>query len=189
MPDHKTMWEKWCDRYYLQLLNSFLNYIPASPKSFEEMNEVEINTWLRNTSFEDWNTPAKYIIKISSVYEFGKNTQLPEKTNVVTLPLSLEDNSTLTGTAAVLEEFGKEFNLPCSNDSGMYIEFDRTKKEFDIKSARERYVFTKSLEEHRNVMAQMEKQMTSTDKDIEMDDFLFQSTQSDQSSDSDSDDH
>lgn len=69
----------------------------------------------------------------------------------------------------------------------MYIEFDRTKKEFDIKSARERYVFTKSLEEHRNVMAQMEKQMTSTDKDIEMDDFLFQSTQSDQSSDSDSD--
>lgn len=50
--------------------------------------------------------------------------QLTEKTNVVTLPLSLEDKSTLTGTAAVLEEFGKEFSLACANDSGMYIEFD-----------------------------------------------------------------
>jgi ankyrin repeat protein len=187
MPDHKTLWEKWCDRYYLQLLNSFLNYIPALPKPFEEMNDVEISTWLRDTKFEDPNTPAKYNIKISPVSEFCKNMQSTDKTDVVTLPLSLEDNSTLTGTAAVLEEFGKEFSLPCAKDPRIYIEFDRTKKEFDIKSARERYVFIKSLEEHRNLMAQMERQMASTDKDIEIDYFPLQSTERDQSSESDSD--
>jgi hypothetical protein len=97
MPDHKTLWEKWCDCYYLQLLNSFLNYIPAPPKPFEEMNDVEISTWLRDTKFEDPNTPAKYNIKISPVSEFCKNMQSTDKTDVVTLPLSLEDNSTLTG--------------------------------------------------------------------------------------------
>jgi hypothetical protein len=39
--------------------------------------------------------------------------------------LSLEDNATLTGTAAIFEEFSKEFKIP-SDESSAYLEFDNT---------------------------------------------------------------
>lgn len=50
-----------------------------------------------------------------------------KKTDVLNLPLSLEDNSTLLGTAALFETFSKEFNIPCDNMTE-YIEFDKNKK-------------------------------------------------------------
>ena len=34
--------------------------------------------------------------------------------SVINLPLSLEDNSTLTGAAAILDVFAKEFAIPQS---------------------------------------------------------------------------
>lgn len=53
--------------------------------------------------------------------------QVMKKTDVLNLPLSLEDNSTLLGTAALFETFSKEFNIPCDNMTE-YIEFDKNKK-------------------------------------------------------------
>ena len=167
MPNHKLSWEEWCDNYYLGLLDMTLNKLPEPPKKLEDMNETEVNAWLRNTDFTKTDTPQpEYDITVLPVSSFCKNMQVMKKTDVLNLPLSLEDNSTLLGTAALFETFSKEFNIPFDNMTE-YIEFDKNKKEFDIKSARERSLFLKSLEEHRIVMKDIEKQMTLPVRDIE----------------------
>ena len=66
--------------------------------------------------------------------------QSVKKTEVINLPLSLEDNATLTGTAAIFEEFSKEFKIPTDEPSA-YLEFDNAKKKFDAKTACERCVY------------------------------------------------
>ena len=145
MPDHKSVWEKWCDRYYLQLLSLSLNWLPSPKKAYEAMNETDMNAWIRSIDFEHMTAQDKCHIKVPPVSEFCKNMQSVKKTEVFNLPLSLEDNATLTGTAAIFEEFSKEFKIP-SDESNAYLEFDNANKKFDVKTARERYVFIKSLE-------------------------------------------
>lgn len=112
--------------------------------------------------------------------------QANEKTNVCNLPLSLEDNSTLLGTAALFETFSKELDIPC-DDLNDYIEFDENSKEFNIASARDRLLFLKSLQEHRNQMKNLEKQMTTYEKEIEETELDFHERESEHSDDSDSD--
>ena len=38
------------------------------------------------------------------------------KTDILILPLCLENNAATTGTAAIIEQFGKEFGVPCEHD-------------------------------------------------------------------------
>ena len=156
MPNHKSSWEEWCDNYYLGLLDMTLNKLPSSSKKLEEMNETEVNAWLRSIDFEKKNTlQSEYNIVVLPVTRFCENMQTIEKTDVINLPLSLEDNSTLLGTAALFETFIKEFDISCDNLTE-YTEFDESKEQFNIKSARERSLFLKSLEEHRIVMKDLE---------------------------------
>ena len=186
MPDHKSVWEKWCDRYYLQLLSSSLNWLPSPPKPYEAMNETDVNAWIRSIDFEHMTAQDKCHIKVPPVSEFCKNMQSVKKTEVINLPLSLEDNATLTGTAAIFEEFSKEFKIP-SDESSAYLEFDNAKKKFDVKTARERYVFIKSLEKHRVFMTEMERQILTTEKDIENVEVQLDDMQSSASDESDTD--
>ena len=166
MPNHKLSWEEWCDNYYLGFLDVTLNKLPDPPKNLEEINETEVNAWLRSIDFKETNTQQpEYDIAVSPFASFCKNMQVIKRTDVINLPLSLEDNSTLLGTAALFETFSKEFDIPCDNLTE-YIEFDENKKQFNIKSARERSLFLRSLEEHRIVMKDMEKQMTLSERDI-----------------------
>ena len=90
MPEHKKVWDECCDGYYLELLNQSLNGIPTPPKPFGEMCEAEFNSWLSRIDFAKHNS----------------ETEKKLSTEVVNLKLSLEDNSTLTGTAEILEQFG-----------------------------------------------------------------------------------
>ena len=186
MPDHKPVWEKWCDRYYLQLLSLSLNWLPSPKKSYEAMNEADVNAWIRSIDFEHMTAQDNCHIKVPPVSEFCKNMQSVKKTEVINLPLSLEDNSTLTGTAAIFEEFSKEFKIP-SDESSAYLEFDNAKKKFDVKTARERYVFIKSLEKHRVFMTEMERQILTTEKDIENVEVQLDDMQSSASDESDTD--
>ena len=62
-----------------------------------------------------------------SRYRQFRTFKVIKKTDVLNLPLSLEGNSTLLGTAALFETFCKEFNIPCEN-LVEYIEFDENKK-------------------------------------------------------------
>ena len=103
------------------------------------MNEQEINSLLGQPNFKEEKQQG-YKITIPPVEEFCKKMQSTEKSDVINLPLSLEDNSTLIGTAAILDIFAKEFAIP-QGRSSHYIEFNNATKEFDLKSARERYHF------------------------------------------------
>ena len=44
------------------------------------------------------------------------NIQSNPKTDILILPLCLENNAATTGTAAIIEQFGKEFGVPCEHD-------------------------------------------------------------------------
>ena len=114
--------------------------------------------------------------------EFCKNSQVT-KTDVINLPLSLENNATLTGTAAILEEFGKEFSIPCLQINE--IPFNKSDKKFDIMAARTQYDFIRSVDIHQTEMSEMEKQLMSMEKDLAMDGSTFAH---ESNSDSESDD-
>ena len=61
-----------------------------------------------------------------------------EKSDTLILPLSLENNATTTGTAAIIEEFSKEFGVPCEH-AKEYLPFDDTNKVFNIEAAENIY--------------------------------------------------
>ncbi len=73
MSDHKMIWEKWCDCYFLQLLDKSLNRISNHRKQFDEMNEAEVHAWLQKINFNF--APAKFRVKIPPVEKFCKNMQ------------------------------------------------------------------------------------------------------------------
>jgi hypothetical protein len=164
MPEHRESWEKWSDRFFLELLDKSLNGLPTSPKPLFEMSEQEIHSWLEQANFKE-EKQQRYKITVPPVEEFCKKMQSTDKSDVINLPLSLEDNSTLTGTAAILDNFANEFTIP-QGESSRYIEFNNTTKEFDLKSARERYYFIKSFQLYQSQMIELEKQLESNEKEI-----------------------
>ena len=108
MPEHRESWEKWSDSFFLELLDKSLNDLPTSLKPLFEISEQEINSWLEQPNFKE-EKQQRHKIRIPPVEEFCKKMQSTEKSDVINLPLTLEDNSTLTGTAAILDVFAKEF--------------------------------------------------------------------------------
>ena len=166
MPEHKKLWDSWCDGYYLELLRHGLNDIPKPPKSFVDMSETEITHWLAKVDFakHEKENEKKSKINPPSKQERCSSSQ-STKSNVINLKLSLEDNSTLTGTAAILEQFGKEFSIPCSHN--YEISFNKLDKTFDIMSARMQYEFMRSVDIHSAEMQHMEREMLSYEKHID----------------------
>ena len=82
------------------------------------MTEAEVDAWLRSLKIEgktgDTAGHEKFKIHLPSVEKFCESTQSANKTDIVNLPLSLEHNSMLKGTAAsILEVFAAEFDIPC----------------------------------------------------------------------------
>jgi hypothetical protein len=110
MPEHKKAWKDWCDAYFLDLIDKSLNVVPKPPKPFAEMTETEFNTWFSKVDLANLesNGGKKFKVKVPSKKNFIQKSQC-DKTDIINLPLSLENNATLTGTAAVFKEFGKEF--------------------------------------------------------------------------------
>ena len=81
------------------------------------------------------------------------------------------DNSTLTGTASILEKFAEELSIPCP--SNLEIPFDTARKTFNILAARTQYEFNKSVEEHKNDMSEMVMQIDSCEKGFDFGNPLF----------------
>ena len=167
MPGHKSLWDKWHDGYYLELLHESLNCIPTPSKPFREMRETEINLWVLKVDFAKHHseTDNKFRINPPSKSERCSSSQ-SLKTDVVNLRLPLEDNSTLTGTAAILKQFGKDFSIPCLHNYDVY--FNKNDKKFYINSARMQYEFVKSIELYRTEMLESEKQMRSYEKQLDV---------------------
>lgn len=56
-------------------------------------------------------------------------------TDTIILPLLIENNTTVVGTASVLEQFGEEFKVPYKH-SKIVLPFDEKLKSFSIEAAR-----------------------------------------------------
>ena len=91
--------------------------------------------------------------------------QVTKTTETLILPLSLENNATITGKASILEEFGKEFQIPC-NHSKVVLPYDDKLKTFDINAARKHNEFLYLLQEHKKEMQQLEEQLTTFEKHL-----------------------
>jgi hypothetical protein len=85
------------------------------------------------------------------------------KSNVHVLPLSLEDNSTLTGTAAILDQFSSEFNLSSTIENPETLPFNKQKKEFSIKEGRAHAEFALMMSQHKENMTTILEKLQATD--------------------------
>ena len=80
------------------------------------MTENEFMTWLSNANSQNMEDNVTLHVRQSCLSDDHQNPKCEEKSNTLILPLSLEDNSTLTSGAACLDEFGSEFKIPCQPD-------------------------------------------------------------------------
>lgn len=62
------------------------------------------------------------------------------KIQVMILLLSWEDKVQTCGTASVLKEFAKDLDFKCLKNEE-YIVFNKEQNKYDIKAAREKYIF------------------------------------------------
>ena len=84
------------------------------------------------------------------------------------LPLSLENNATTTGTAAILTEYANSFHIPCT-DSKTFFPFNEETKQFDVKKSREHFEFQRMIQDHIDEMADFERLLTETEKQLDTD--------------------
>ena len=141
----------------MKLLDVGLNAVPESEQEFSTMSEQEFQAWLKKQDFKETKEQK---------FRFEKNTKKQREvqcSHTLILPLSLENNATVAGTASVLEEFGKEFQIPC-NHATIVLPFDEKQQNFDIDAARKHHEFMYLLQEHKNEMKQLEQQLTTLEK-------------------------
>ena len=119
--EHLKLWNEMKDGYFMKLLDTGLNNIPLISKPIEEMTERECNAWIKECV--SWRTlfstgeKQLYAIELS-----GISREFPvHVSDYLILPLSLHDNSTLTGTASILEQFGEEFDFPCQRATRNFV--------------------------------------------------------------------
>ena len=164
---HSQLWNEMKDRYFLKLLDTGLNNVPSSLMPIEEMSERECNEWIKECiAVTEHSSPQKkdqvYQIEVPVV-----NREFPlHASDYLILPLSLDDNSTLTGTASILEQFGSEFNIPCEHATRNFV-FNKDEKIFDISAARKHYEFMLMLHKHRINMLNAEQYIRSGEKSID----------------------
>lgn len=184
MPEHKTLWEKFLNFYFSNLIKLGLNHIPSSSKPFKEMNETEFNRWLNTidfTEFDKSSVPKPYrIIDVPRSEVFTLRSKVKQSDTLI-LPLSIENNATLPGTASILEDLAKQFGIPCIHKAEV-LDFDEAKKTFDLVGARCHFEFMKVLHHHRDEMAQLEVEIREAEKAI---DGMIDTESDDETSESD----
>ena len=159
-PEHLTIWTEVQDYFLLKVLDSALNSIPDSSKKLQDMDEKEFGDWLAKQDFKERRQPH-FTIKLPQTTI--QSNPCCDKTDTLILPLSLENNATTTGTAAIIEQFGKEFGVPCEHDKE-YLPFDKKGQTFDIDAARCHQDFLSSLNKHKSEMAETIRQLTEAEK-------------------------
>ena len=102
----------------------------------------------------------------TEAFEYPQNAG--KKTDIMILPLSIDDETTTYGTASFLQNYAKEFDLPCAPSTN-YIPKDHTTGKFNLLAARERYIFYQGLKDHNDEMKLLRKTLESNDKYIHED--------------------
>jgi ankyrin repeat protein len=159
------LWGEIKDRYFLKLLDVGLNKIPFCSKPIDELSDKECDAWIKEsllTTNDEASREASYQVDIP---QLEREFPLMGKSEYLILPLSLENNSTLTGTASILEQFSREFKIPCKHASRHFV-FDETDKCYDLTSARKHHEFMIMLFNHRKNSLAIDQQIRSTEKTI-----------------------
>ena len=159
------IFEKYKDYYILSAMDKAYNSLPISKKRFSEMSETEFNSWLSSSDFS--KTKKRYKLNVPKLEEIIDTTNSSRKTAAFVLPLSLEDNSTITGTSAILKEFETEFQLHSGSQNPEFLPFDTLNKTFDVDTARSRYECMKSQSKHVSNMANFTNSLHSTEKHLD----------------------
>ena len=171
--------------YILQLLDDGLNKIPPHEKSICDMNKKECKQCLSNADFCTQQNVTLSIPSIESIFHTSMSTV---KTDVHILPLSLENNATLTGTSVILDQFAEGFSLCTKVDKLETLSFDKRNRNFSLKKAREHVEFSIMLYEHRDEMADLLKTLEAKEKEFDSSQELTTNVDSDDELTGDSDD-
>ena len=71
----------------------------------------------------------------------------------------------MAGPASVLEEFSKEFGIPC-NHAKVVLPYDEKLQTFNIDEARKHHEFLYLLQEHKKDMEQLVKKLSNLEKGL-----------------------
>ena len=107
------IWENFRDRYFLSILDRAINNIPECEKDIEKMIEKEINAIIK--SIKDENGPQEIVkIEVPDLLDIISEKDINNtKSDVNIMNLSIEDNSTFSGTANILNDLAQDFSIPC----------------------------------------------------------------------------
>ncbi|XP_078621279.1 uncharacterized protein LOC144887753 [Branchiostoma floridae x Branchiostoma japonicum] len=141
-PELAQIWEEAQDSFYLELLDIGLNQLPEDTRQQSQKTLAEQKAWMSGQSFKSSKT---HVIKHKPAAKPLKCKQ----SDILILPLSTENEATLTGTACIDEEFAREFGIPIERSQTQYLPFNEHNIQFDITAARKRYEFNQSINQHR----------------------------------------
>ena len=136
--EHSLLSKKFIKRYILTLLDDGLTKTPPHEKPISDMTEKECNQLLSNA---DYCAQQNVKISIPSIEGIADTSMSTVKTDIQILPLSVENNATLTGTSAILDQFVEEFALSNKVDKLETLPFDKRNGSFSLKKAREHVEF------------------------------------------------
>ena len=85
---------------------------------------------------------------------------------MIVLPLSLEDNSTITGTASILDQFTNNFQLSKKQDKHETLPFNTRNMSFTLKQAREHVEFVIMMNKHKEETENLLKKLQAAEKRI-----------------------
>ena len=88
-----------------------------------------------------------------------------KKAEIMILPLSINDETTTSGTASILQNYSKEFGPQCERSSN-YIPKDHITGKFNLSAAREGFLFYQDLKYHHEEMKVFRKTPEDKDKHI-----------------------
>ena len=154
-----SIFSKAVDQYLLDVLDISLNKVILTAKEVKEMDEKQINSYLKSLT-ELQNSTGKYDINVPTDEEILIHATPNAKSNVHILPLSLEDNSTVLGTMSILDDlFNKLFNPPQEKSNADYLPFDYVSGNFDAASGRSHFELLLSQQSHVKYMKNIEVEM------------------------------
>ena len=102
------LWEDWLQYYLLSMIDISLNRTPTK-KLLKDMSENKFNDWLSRA--DSGGGDSHFKIELPKPEKLLDDTASDLKAKMFILPLSLENNATTTGTAAILTEYANSFAL------------------------------------------------------------------------------
>lgn len=158
------IFSKAVDQYLLDVLDISLNKVILTAKEVKEMDEKQINSYLKSLT-ESQNSTGKYDINVPTDEEILIHATPNAKSNVHIF--ILKDNSTVLGTMSILDDLSKLFNLPQEKSKADYLPFDYVSGNFDAVSGRSHFELLPSQQSHVKYMKNIEVEMRSSEKTME----------------------